>query len=193
MNDLDQAIEIVKQGGIVIFPTDTAFGIGCRVDREDSVKKLFEIRKRPEEKAMPVLFDSTKRVKEFVLPFDHDIEGLMNKYWPGALTIILECDIDRVPSLLRGGGKTLGVRVPDHEVILRLIEGVGVPIMGTSANFAGEKTPFSLRGLDKRLIKLVDFVLEGKTNGRRCTSTVIDVTRKPWNIIRQGSVFLPDL
>jgi len=191
MSDLKKAIEVIKQGGIVIFPTDTAFGIGCRIDREDSVNKLFEIRKRPKEKAMPVLFDSVGRVQEYLRPFDKDVKRLMQKYWPGALTIILNCKTDKVPSLVRGGGETLGVRIPDHKLVLSLINGANVPIIGSSANFSGEKTPYSLVGLDKRLIKLVDFVLEGETRGKRA-STVIDCTKTPWEIIRQGDI-VPDL
>lgn len=193
MSDLDQAIEIIKQGGIVIFPTDTAFGIGCRIDNEESVKKLFKIRKRPEEKALPVLFDSKERINEYLLPFDQKAHELMRNYWPGALTVILPCDTSKVPSLVRGGGKTLGVRIPDHELALDLIKGVNIPIAGPSANFAGAETPFILLGLDKALIKLVDFVLEGKTKGERLASTVVDCSKSPWEIIRQGSVVLPDL
>lgn len=191
MKDLDQAVRIIKQGGIVIFPTDTAYGIGCRIDNKESVKKLFDIRKRSSNKAMPVLFDSIERIKEFTQPFDSRVSELMNKYWPGALTVILECKAEKVPELVRGGGKTLGVRIPDHELVLRLIKASDVPIIGSSANFAGEKTPFSLKGLDKGLIKLVDFVLEGKTRGKKA-STVIDCTKVPWEIVRQGDV-KPDL
>src|SRR5690348_2056417 len=120
MNDLEQAIEIIKDGGIVIFPTDTAYGIGCRIDNEKSLERLFNLRKRPENKAMPVLFDSMEWVKEFVLPFDSDVEKLMEKYWPGALTIVLPCDVSKVPSLIRGGGETLGVRIPDNNFVLDL-------------------------------------------------------------------------
>ena len=193
MSDLDRAIKVIKDGGIVIFPTDTAFGIGCRVDNKDSVKRLFEIRNRPKEKAMPVLFDSIDQVKKFVLPFDDNVEVLMKKYWPGALTIVMNCDAEKVPELVRGGGKTLGVRIPDHKLTLSLIKGAGVPIIGSSANFSGAETPFSLMGLDKELIKLVDFLLEGKTKGQGSASTVIDVVKNPWEIIRQGEVVLPDL
>lgn len=193
MNDLEQAIEVIKQGGIVIFPTDTAFGIGCRVDREDSLEKLFGIRKRPETKAMPVLFDSVERVKDFVLPFDEKIEGLMQKYWPGALTLVLPCDTSKIPSLVRGGGNTLGVRIPDHEIVLNLIKGANVPITGSSANFSGDATPFTFEGLDKELIKLVDFVVEGKTKGSELSSTVVDCSSSTWKLIRQGSVVVPDL
>ncbi len=193
MNELDEAIKIIKQGGIVIFPTDTAFGIGCRVDSEKSIERLFEIRKRPIDKAMPVLFDSIDRVREFVSPFESSTEAIMEKYWPGALTIILDCNETKVPSQVRGGERTLGVRIPDHKLIIDLIKGSNIPITGSSANFAGEKTPFSFEGLDKSLVKLVDFVLEGKTKGSELSSTVVNVTQNPWKIVRQGSVVLPDL
>lgn len=188
MNNIEQAVKIIKEGGIVIFPTDTAFGIGCRMDDEKAVKRLFAIRKRPVSQATPVLFDSIERVKEFVLPFDSKVEGLMIKYWPGALTIVLSCDISKVPSLVRGGGKSLGVRIPDHETVWQLVKGVGVPVLGPSANFHGEKTPYKFEELDKSLTKLVDFIVEGKTKEENLASTVIDCTEEPWKILRQGAV-----
>lgn len=191
MNDLKKAISIIKNGGIVIFPTDTAFGIGCRIDSEQALEKLFKIRKRSFDKAVPVLFDSVEMVNDYVVAYDEKVQKLMEKYWPGALTIILECNLKKVPDLVRGGGNTLGVRIPNNKTTVELIKGVGVPVVGTSANFSGQKTPFSLEGLDKELIKLVDFVLEGEIQGNRA-STVIDCTKQPWNIIRQGDI-VPDL
>lgn len=188
--DLKQAIEIIKQGGIVIYPTDTAFGIGCRIDNEKSIERLFEIRKRPPQQATPVLFDSIERVKEFVLPFDEKVEALMKKHWPGALTLVLPCRVKKVPSFVRGGGPNLGVRIPDHETILGLISGADVPILGPSANFHGDPTPYEYLALDNELIKLVDFVLTGKTKGYGIASTVLDASKNPWEIIRQGQVKL---
>lgn len=185
--NLDQAIDIIKNGGIIIYPTDTAFGIGCRIDNFSSVKKLYELRKRPQNKAVPVLFSSINQVKQYALPFDSEVENLMLKYWPGALTIVLKCDINNIHPLVRGGGDTLGFRIPNSEQILNLIDQVGVPIVGTSANFAGEETPFKLNDLNPKLIKLVDGVLTGETVSRN-TSTVLDCTSKPWKIIRQGAV-----
>jgi L-threonylcarbamoyladenylate synthase len=188
MDNLNEAIIILNQGGIVIFPTDTAFGIGCRIDNEKAIRKLFKIRKRPVNMAVPVLFDSKVRVKEFVLPFDSSVEDLMNKFWPGAITLILRCYEDKVLPLVRGRGKTLGVRIPNHQIADSLIKGTGAPILGPSANFHGEPTPYTIKGLDKSLIKLVDFVLEGKTLGKNQASTVVDCSVKPWKIIRQGLV-----
>lgn len=190
MNQIDEAVEVIKQGGIVIFPTDTAFGIGCRIDDEKAVERLFEIRKRPSRMATPVLFDSIERVKDYLLPFGNDVKELMYKYWPGAITLILRCNRVKVPNLVRGGGDTLGVRIPDHETVWQLIRGVNSPILGPSANFHGQKTPYTFNTLDKELIKLVDFVLEGKTKGEGQVSTVVDCTGRPWQIIRQGQVML---
>src|SRR5579872_653282 len=144
MDDVTKAVQILKNGGIVIFPTDTAFGIGCRIDDEDAVRRLFALRKRSETKAVPVLVSSLHMAEHYVKEIPKDvIEKLIQPYWPGALTIILRCIEVKVPELVRGGGHTIGVRVPDHLTTLALINGVGVPILGTSANFAGEATPHS--------------------------------------------------
>jgi len=189
MDKIDKAVEVIKQGGIVIFPTDTAFGIGCRMDYEESVHKLFKIRKRPLSKQPPVLFDSRKRVDEYVLPYDKNILRLMDNHWPGALTIVLKCIEEKTINLVRGGERTLGVRIPDHDIPIKLIKEANVPILGMSANFHGGKTPYRTKELDKELIKLVDFCVEGKTKNR-IISTVIDCSNSPWKIIRQGDVVL---
>lgn len=186
--NIEEAIKIIKQGGIVIYPTDTAFGIGCRVDDEKAVKRLFDLRKRPPQQATPVLFDTKERVKEYVLPFDQNVEELMEKYWPGALTIVLSCLVQKIPSMVRGGGKTLGVRIPDHQIALELVRGADIPILGPSANFHGEPTPYTFETLDKELLKLADYYLEGKTKGIGLASTVVDASINPWKIIRQGAV-----
>lgn len=189
MDSLEKAIEVIKEGGIVIFPTDTAFGIGCRMDDEKAVEKLFKIKKRPPTQAVPVLFDSLSRVEEYVLPFDASIKRLMKKYWPGGLTIVLACRQAKVPFIVRGGGKTLGVRIPDHPVPMQLIKAVGVPLLAPSANFHGGATPYIFGELDKTLVKLVDFVVEGESKGS-LSSTVVDCSKSPWEIIRQGAILL---
>src|SRR5690348_10879973 len=105
MDDVAKAIEVLKDGGIVIFPTDTAFGIGCRIDDEDAVKRLFTIRKRPETKAVPVLVSSLHMAQKYVQEVPQDvIEKLIKPFWPGALTIVLSCKKEMIPDLVRGGG-----------------------------------------------------------------------------------------
>jgi L-threonylcarbamoyladenylate synthase len=187
--NIQQAIEVLKQGGIVIFPTDTAFGIGCRIDKEESVKKLFRLRKRPEDKAVPVLVDTVTMAQRYLQPIPQEvIDRLIEPYWPGALTIVLNCKKDQVPSLVRGGGETIGVRIPKHTIARTLIREVGIPILGPSANFAGEATPYRFEDLNPDLTKLVDYVVPGDTSGDNTASTVMDCTTTPWKILRQGAI-----
>lgn len=188
--EIKKAIEVLKKGGIVIFPTDTALGIGCRMDDEKAVKRLFNIRKRPKEKAAPVLVSSIEMAQNYLEQIPLNVRDLMKQYWPGGLTIVFPCKIEKVPWLVRGGGKTLGVRMPNHKATLEIIEAVEVPILGPSANFHGEKTPYSLADLDKELVKLVDHVVYGETSSLHQPSTVVDCSVSPWKAIRQGAVKL---
>lgn len=187
---IQQAIKIMRQGGIVIYPTDTAFAIGCRIDDEKAIQRLFQIRKRPQSQATPVLVDGLIMAQKYLLPVPKEVkEGLIDSYWPGAMTIVLPCQKEKVPVLVRGGSENLGVRMPNHPVTLEIIKKVSVPILGPSANFHGEATPFRFQDLDKELIKLVDFVVEGECSIKQ-TSTVIDCSVKPWKILRQGAIKL---
>ena len=186
-SQINEAVKVLNRGGIIIFPTDTAFGIGCRIDNEDTIQRLFKIRNRPASQAVPVLFDSAQKVKKYVLPFDEKIQKLMNDSWPGALTIILKANIEKVPLLIRGGGETVGVRIPNHPMILEILKGVGVPVLGPSANFHGDNTPYEFKDLNPKLISLVDYVLTGECPVKK-PSTVVDCAKSPWEILRQGAI-----
>jgi len=186
---IDKAVQILSDGGIVIYPTDTAFGIGCRMDSESSVDRLFRIRKRPITQATPVLVSSANQALAYLQAPDHIVRHLMETYWPGALTIIANVKPDIVYSPIRGGTGTIGFREPNHETILRIIEGVGVPVLGPSANFHGKATPFQERDVDPELIKLVDLVVPGECFAGN-VSTVLDTTTVPVSIRRQGAVLV---
>lgn len=192
MTNLKQAIKILKQGGIVIFPTDTAFGIGCRIDRDDSVKRLFKIRKRPFSQATPVLVSSIEMAQKYLSPIRDNVRHLMGKYWPGALTIVYSCRIEKVPSPVRGGDNNLGVRMPNHELTLNLIKAVNTPILGPSANFHGKPTPYRFEDLDPKLVILVDFVVKGECQLGN-VSTVLDCSIAPWRVIRRGAVVVEEV
>lgn len=188
--ELQKAIEILKEGGIVVFPTDTAFGVGCRIDDEKAVARLLKLKRRPKNQAVPVLVDSIEMAQKYLQPISEEALNLMKKYWPGALTIVLPCKTKLIPNSVRGGGQTLGVRWPSHAVIQELIKGVGVPILGPSANFHGKETPYKFSDLDPEFLKEVDFVIkEGKSRWGE-PSTVIDCSHKPWKVIRRGAIRL---
>lgn len=186
---INRAIHVLKNGGIVIFPTDTAYGIGCRMDDRKAVDRLFTMRQRPRSQATPVLVSSRKQALAYYYNPPEIVRHLMNMHWPGALTIIAPCKKNIVYSPIRGAGKNIGLRMPNHETALALIRGVGVPVLGPSANFHGHPTPYRFEDLEPALIKLVDAVVPGV-----CTvsnvSTVVDCSTETMQIVRQGAVML---
>lgn len=186
---IQKALSILQNGGIVIFPTDTAFGIGCRIDSVTGVDRLFRLRRRPRSQAVPVLVANRAMAEKYLQPLTRKVRDLLNDYWPGGLTIIYPCKQALVPSLVRGQGTTIGVRMPNHATILQIINALGTPVLGPSANFHGLPTPFKFSDLDQNLVKLVDYVLPGEFQGRKA-STVVDCSQQPWQIIRQGEIKL---
>ncbi len=186
---IQRAISVLNSGGIIIFPTDTAFGIGCRIDKPDAVDRVFAVRKRPVTQALPVLVGGMDRALPLYLQPSDIVRRLMKTYWPGALTIVDACRTELIYSPIRGGGKTVGLRHPKHEVLQQILFGVEVPIVGPSANMHGEATPYRLEDLNPELTSKVDFVVPGVCPVGK-VSTVVDCTVSPYRIIRQGAVLL---
>ena len=202
--DLQKAVKTLKNGGIVIFPTDTVYGIGCRFDDQKAIEKLYKIKETPKTQSFPILVSSVSQVEKLakVNPIAQD---LIDKYWPGALTIILPSrhpeyfvytqyklerriysDSSRV-RLGQNDTSKVGFRMPDSDLIRSLIDKVGVPIVGTSANFHGKPAPKNFGQIDPELIKLADFAIKGKCPGG-IESTVVDATFNPPKILREGAI-----
>lgn len=191
--DIKNAVSALKNGGIVIFPTDTVYGIGCRIDDQDAVNRLYKIRSRPHSQASPVLASNLSMLDPYIAPLSQEIiEKLVTPYWAGALTIVVRCKPNKVISAVRGGTDTIGVRVPNHLITLEIINGLGVPIIGTSANLRGGRTPLSVEDLDYTLIQQADYVVPGKCYKKEA-STIVDVTHKPWKVLRQGAIDLSNV
>lgn len=191
MNSLNvqDTIDALKKGKVMVFPTDTAFGIGCRMDYKTSVERIFEIKKRSRENALLVLVDSVKMAEEYVKIPEDVRKKLVDVYWPGGLTIFFQRRKDKVPDLVTSGADILALRMPEHHVIRKIITGVGVPIIATSANLSGEETPYVLEDVSAEILNSVDAVLKGECTYKK-ESTIIDTTVTPWNIVRSGAVKL---
>lgn len=175
--EIKKAAEVLQNGGVVIFPTDTVYGIGCRADDKDALAHICKIKKRPQGQPFPYLVSNIKQVEKLALvtPLSRK---LIEKYWPGGLTIVLSSKF--------GKGK-IGFRMPNSSLINLLINSVEEPIIGTSANFHGHPSPKSYDELDPKLLKLVDFVLSGECK-KGIESTVVDATINPPKILRHGAV-----
>lgn len=183
--ELEYVTDLLKKNGIVVFPTDTAYGMGCSIASKKGIERLYKVTKQPLNKKMPILVSSIDMALQYLQPLKPKVKALMRTYWPGALTIVYPCKVNKVYPLIRGNGPTLGVRIPDHPLPLKIIKKLKFPLIGTSANYPGKSTPFSFNDLDKDLILKVDYVILGTCSLKK-VSTVIDCSVTPFKIIRAG-------
>ncbi len=181
-SDIKKAAEIIKSGGIIIFPTDTVYGIGCRFDNQKSVNMIYKIKSRPKNLPFPVLLNDVSQLKKIatVTTLAND---LIKRYWPGGLTIVLK---------RKSSGEKIGFRIPASQLVLDLILESRTPIIGTSANFHGKPSVKNSKDLDPKIAKIVDYVIEGECAGG-IESTVVDAVGKNPIIIRKGAINIKSL
>lgn len=192
MSITEKHIDLIRNGGLVIFPTETIYGIGCRADDAAALERLFAAKGRRPDQPPPVLVSGEAQLNQLVVAVPEAARELMNRHWPGGLTLILPARAG-LPSLLTGGGNTVGVRQSAHLIACALCEAAGAPIVATSANRSGANgaaaAPRSLADIDSALLAAVDVVLDGGPVGGT-PSTVVDCTIDPPRVLRQGAVQL---
>lgn len=187
--DLEKAGEVLKRGGVVIFPTDTVYVIGCRMDNEKSIRRVYKIKERPKNQPTLVVVSSKGQLGNYTSEIPKAAKLLMEKYWPGPLTLILKCKKEKIPTVLRGGSDSLAFRLPKFAPLISLINKVGVPLLAPSANFRGELTPRKFSEIDPRFLKQADFVFKAE-GGLGQESTILDCTRDEYTIVRRGVLIL---
>ena len=173
-----RAAKILRSGGLVAFPTETVYGLGANLLNKKGVEKLYKVKRRPKGKPFTVHIEDTSLIKKLGCEITKTAKALMDKYWPGPLTIILNC---------RSGQKT-GFRMPGNKVALKLIKGSGVPVVAPSANISGEAPPTSAEGVLEQLDGKIDILLDAGPTDIGVESTVIDMTVTPPKILREGAI-----
>ena len=181
--------QIIKEGGIAIFPTDTVYGIGCNPYNENAVKKIYEIKSREKIKALPVLAYSIDIVKKIVV-IDEFTERIIQKNWPGPLTLILELKDQKLKKSLNLQNK-IAVRIPNSECTLKLLEKCEL-IVGTSANISGNVSYTDPNNCIKN-IKNYDLFLNGGTITSKGESTIIEIENEKIKVIREGALKIGDI
>jgi len=181
--------QIIEKGGIVVFPTDTVYGIGCNPYNPNSVKKIYEIKSRTEIKSLPVLAYSLEIVKEITL-IDKFTEKIIKKYWPGPLTLILTLTDQKLKNSLKLQNK-IAVRIPDSKCTLKLLEKCKL-LVGTSANISGNSSHTNPDECIKN-IKNYDVFLNGGTITSKGESTIIEIENEEVKIIREGVLKIEDI
>lgn len=182
-----EASNIIKQGGLVAFPTETVYGLGANGLDKKAAAKIYTAKGRPSDNPLILHIAEIKQLEKIVKQIPEDAEKLMERYWPGPLTIIFE-KTDLVPYETTGGLETVAVRMPDHTAARRLIQESGVPIAAPSANTSGRPSPTSASHVAEDLFGKVDLILDGGSVGIGLESTIVDVTVMPPVILRPGYI-----
>lgn len=179
-------MRILHRGGLVCYPTDTVYGIGAAAGDDAAVRRLFAVKGRPLDKALPLLLadpSHAARVAD-VTPLARTLAG---RFWPGALTIVMR-KAPSYRSLALAGGETVALRVPNHDLVRAIVHALGQPLTGTSANRAGAPPPVSAAEVAFQMGDKVDLIIDGGPFPARLESTVVDITQNIPEVLREGPV-----
>lgn len=182
-----EAGELLKAGGIVAFPTDTVYGLGAVYSDEAAVQKIFEAKGRDEGKPLSILVGGPEQVKLLAAEIPEKARRLMERFWPGALTVILKKRPEVSPKITAGGA-TVGVRMPDHPVTLALLQAAGSPLAAPSANTSGKRSSVTAEDVKEDLSGRIHMLLDGGACPVGLSSTVVDLSGPEPLILREGII-----
>jgi tRNA threonylcarbamoyl adenosine modification protein (Sua5/YciO/YrdC/YwlC family) len=185
--EINRVVEILRDGGVIIYPTDTVYGIGCDITKGKAIERVAQIKGLRMEKAnFSFIVSDLSHLADFTKPIDNQIYKMMKRNLPGPFTFILEAN-NNVPKILKSKKKTVGIRIPDNGVILEIVRVLGNPILTTSVHSGDVILDYTT---DPELIHedmghLVDMVIDGGF-GNNIPSTIVDCTGSEVVIVRQG-------
>jgi L-threonylcarbamoyladenylate synthase len=189
---IKKAAQMVLQGGIIAFPTETFYGLAADVLNEAALKKIFQVKKREEGKPLLLLIADKSWLNGLVQNISPLAERLMNRFWPGPLTLVFNASAQLSPLLTADTGK-IGIRLSPHPVTQALVQAVGRAITGTSANLSGQPGTLTAREVHQSMGESLDAVLDGGKTAGGPGSTVLDVSDPSPQIIREGMIFRNEL
>ena len=184
-NAIALACDVIRSGGLIAFPTDTLYGLGCDPHLPTALQKIYTAKGRSASKAIPVLVSSPAQLDGLVLGLPDQALRLMEQWWPGALTLVLPKNPDLPPDLTPYPG--LAVRMPNHPVALSLLDQAG-PLAVTSANLSDQENPRDALGVLAQLEGLVDLVLDGGELTGGQASTIVDCLGMEPKLLREGPI-----
>lgn len=180
------AAQILANGGLVVFPTDTVYGLAASIDRPDAVARIYTAKGRPLDRPIPVLVSSRRQTERLAASVDQHSQHLMERFWPGGLTILLPA-ADWLPFEVVRDTSRVGVRMPDHRLALAIIEAAGGALATTSANRSGEPEAETAEQAREVLGEAVDLILDGGTGGG-VPSTVVRFSGNDLIVLRRGAI-----
>ncbi|MDB5014716.1 MAG: tsaC 1 [Daejeonella sp.] len=184
---IQQAVDVLKKGGLIIYPTDTVYGLGCDITNQKAIEKICRIRGiKPEKANFSFVCYDISHISDYIKPIDNETYRVLKKALPGAFTFIFNAN-KNVPKLLSSNKKTVGIRVPDNNIAREIVKALGNPIISTSIRDDDEIIEYSTDPelIHEKFENVVDLVIDGGY-GENIPSTIVDCTTGDFEIIRQG-------
>jgi L-threonylcarbamoyladenylate synthase len=172
---------------VVALPTDTVYGIGASLAHDDALRRVFEIKGRPDDRTLPVLVSSTDALAHIATDLSEEALLLLDRYWPGPLTLVVPARRG-VPETVTGPGGTVGVRLPNHPLAIEVIDKAGGAIACTSANRSGEPPARAAEDVARSLGTALDLVLDGGPTPGGVPSTVVALDGETLRLLREGAI-----
>ncbi len=189
---VEKGVSILKQGGVVVFPTDTVYGLGASIGISSAVERVYRIKERPRDMALPLLLANVSQIDEVARSVPPPARLLADKFLPGALTLVL-FKSESVSDIVTGNNKTVAVRIPAHPIPTALVRGVGTPVVGTSANLSGQPSALTTEEAQAQLGDKVDLIIDGGRCPGGKESTIVDLTGETPVILREGAISREEL
>jgi len=189
---VENGIAILKNGGLVAFPTDTVYGLGACFSNLDAVERIYRVKQRPQNMGLPLLLADIPQISEVAESVPPVAWLLARRFLPGGLTLVLS-KAKSVPDIVTGGGETVAVRIPAHPVPIALIKGLGAAIIGTSANVSGRQSALTADEVRSQFGDGIDLIIDGGRCRGGIESTIIDVTGDVPRLLREGTVSREEL
>jgi L-threonylcarbamoyladenylate synthase len=184
---INLAATVLRDGGIVVFPTETVYGLGALADSKYGPHEIFEVKVRPADLPIPLLVETEDALDTWGTDVPEYAHVLAKVFWPGAVTLVVKAS-KRVPKDFLAPDGTIGLRSPDNEVVMELIQGAGGPIFATSANTHGNPAPGSFDEIEPRIIHAADIALDSGETQHQVASTVVLCTGDAPQVVREGAV-----
>ncbi len=189
---IEEAAAVIRQGGVIAFPTRCLYGLGADAFNPDAVEQVVKIKQRPEQNPILVLIDSKKQLESLVMHIPPAADAIMEAFWPGRVTLVFEAR-NSLPDQLTAQTGKIGVRLPGHPAAFALVKHVKGPVTGTSANLSGHPGCYRAKDLAPTIARQLDLILDAGTLIGGIGSTVVDVTVEPPRILREGAVTTIDV
>jgi len=184
---LARAVEVIVHGGVIAFPTDTVYGLGCDLFNTGAVERIYAIKGRPARLPLIAMFAEIEQWPRVAAALPKMARVFMDRWWPGPLTLIVPARAD-IPARVLGGGTTIGMRIPDFAVARQLLRLVDRPLATTSANRSGRPAGCTANEVAESLGDAVDLILDGGPSPQGVASTVVDCTTDPPRVLREGPI-----